>query len=176
MFQPLLCASMSTLTNRVVPISRVFGSEADAWSRAVHSVPDVAAKIALAEAFLVSRLPPWKADVARLRDLVERMAIDRSLLRVEDVAAVASLDVRALQRAFRTYVGVSPKWVIGRYRLHEAAEQLKSVHPPALAELAASLGYADQAHFARDFKLVVGRTPRTFALTSRAPTRRSALG
>jgi AraC-like DNA-binding protein len=49
--------------------------------------------------------------------------------------------------------------VIRRYRMHEAAAQLRSKTPPPLAELAASLGYADQAHFTRDFKSVVGRTP-----------------
>jgi AraC-like DNA-binding protein len=52
--------------------------------------------------------------------------------------------------------------VIRRYRLHEAAEQLKGPDPPPLAALAAALGYADQAHFARDFKAVVGRTPAVF--------------
>lgn len=53
--------------------------------------------------------------------------------------------------------------VIGRYRLHEAAARLKSDAPPSLGDLAASLGYADQSHFARDFRSVVGRTPRDFA-------------
>jgi AraC-like DNA-binding protein len=68
-------------------------------------------------------------------------------------------------------VGVSPKWVIRRYRLQEAAEQLKGRRPPTLAALAASLGYADQPHFARDFKLTVGQTPRAFARESAARRR-----
>ncbi len=91
------------------------------------------------------------------------MAVDRALLRVEDVADAMGIDVRALQRRFRRYVGVTPKWVIQRYRLHEAAEQLRSEYPPALAALAAELGYADQAHFAREFKAAVGRTPGELA-------------
>jgi len=37
-------------------------------------------------------------------------------------------------------VPLSPKSVIQRYRLHEAAIQLRAPHPPLLAELAASLG------------------------------------
>ena len=62
-----------------------------------------------------------------------------------------------------------------RYRLHEAAEQLRAHEPPSLAELAASLGYADQAHFAREFKRAVGHTPRAFVALTRgdAPRRRS---
>jgi AraC-like DNA-binding protein len=87
-------------------------------------------------------------------------------LRSSDVATALDVDMRSLQRRFRHYVGVGPKWVIRRYRLHEAAEQLKAETPPPLADLAASLGYADQAHFARDFKRVVGRTPGSFAASS----------
>ena len=48
------------------------------------------------------------------------------------------------------------------YSLDEAAERLKAPKPPSLAVLAAELGYADQAHFAGEFKTVVGRTPRRF--------------
>ena len=40
--------------------------------------------------------------------------------------------------------------------------QLRATDPPSLAALAASLGYADQAHFRRDFKRTVGQTPRAF--------------
>jgi AraC-like DNA-binding protein len=166
MFQPLLRASMTTLTDRVVPLAHLFGSKSDTWARAIHAEADVARKLAIVDAFLTPLLLPSNPDIARLRDLVERMARDRSFVRVEQVSEVAGCDVRGLQRRFRKYVGVSPKWVIQRYRLHEAAEQLKTRRPPTLAALAASLGYADQAHFARDFKLTVGQTPRAFARVS----------
>jgi len=163
MFQPLLRGPMASLANRVVRAADVLGPKADAWARAIHAEPDFGRKLAIAEAFLAPLLLPVDSEVARFRDLVERMASDRSLVRVEDVAAISDLDVRALQRAFRRYVGVTPKWIIRRYRLHEAAEQLKAKPRPGLAALAASLGYADQSHFARDFKVVVGQTPRSFA-------------
>jgi len=109
------------------------------------------------------RLPPLPPAVVLLRDLVERMAADPTLVRVEDVAALAGVGVRALERSFRAYVGVTPKWVIGRYRLHEAAAQLAAARAPNLAELAQRLGYFDQAHFIRDFKAVVGRSPGRYA-------------
>jgi AraC-like DNA-binding protein len=167
MFQRLLRASMTTITDRVVPLADVLGSRSEEWARAIHAEADVARKLAMVDAFLAPLLLPAHPDVARLRDLVERIARDRSLVRVERVSEIAGRDLRALQRWFRTYVGVSPKWVIQRYRLHEAAEQLKARRPPTLAALAASLGYADQAHFARDFKRAVGQTPRAFASSVR---------
>lgn len=67
-----------------------------------------------------------------------------------------------LQRLFNEYVGVSPKWVINRYRLHEAVAILAQDQSIDWAQLAADLGYFDQAHFIRDFKSVTGRTPTEY--------------
>jgi signal transduction histidine kinase len=41
--------------------------------------------------------------------------------------------------------------------------KLKGSSSPDLVALAASLGYADRAHFTRDFTLTVGQVPRSFA-------------
>ncbi len=62
---------------------------------------------------------------------------------------------------------MSPKWVIQRYRLHEAAEQLAAGEPVSQPGLALSLGYSDQAHFVRDFKAIVGVTPGAYARAAR---------
>jgi AraC-like DNA-binding protein len=70
---------------------------------------------------------------------------------------------RTLQRLFSQYVGVSPKWVIKRYRLHEAADQLGAGEVVDWAKLAVDLGYFDQAHFIKDFKTIVGQTPAEYA-------------
>jgi AraC-like DNA-binding protein len=161
-FQRLLRAPMSSLTDRAVPIATVFGREGEVWARALIEAPEFEESVSIAETFLAARLPPLGRNAATTRDITERMMRDPSLLRASDVAAALDLDIRSLQRRFRHYVGVGPKWVIRRYRLHEAAEQLRAKSPPSLAALAASLGYADQAHFARDFKSVVGQSPGAF--------------
>ena len=41
-----------------------------------------------------------------------------------EIAARHAVSTRTLQRLFRRHVGVGPKWVLRRYRLQEAAEQL----------------------------------------------------
>lgn len=161
-FQQLLGAPMSSLTDRAVPIATVFGRDGDHLARALLGAPVFEESLAIAEAFLAPRLRPLDRYATATRDVTERMTRDPSLLLASDVASALDVDVRSLQRRFRRYVGVGPKWVIRRYRLHEAAERLKSKSPPPLADLAASLGYADQAHFARDFRSVVGHTPGAF--------------
>lgn len=172
-FQPLYAQPVSRLRERTVSLRSVLGAESDALRDGILAEEDPQACVALAQDFLAPRLPALPAPVASLRDLVERMAVDTSLTRVEQVAALAGLELRALQRRFVAAVGVSPKWVIQRYRLHEAAAQLTQLaqqqQAPDLAQLALQLGYFDQSHFIRDFKAVVGRPPGAYVAQVRPP-------
>lgn len=84
------------------------------------------------------------------------------LLRVAQLCEETGLSERALQRLLHRRLGLTPKWLVQRRRLQEAAERLRSGDAP-LAETAAVLGYADQAHFVRDFSRVTGTTPGRFA-------------
>lgn len=148
-----------TLREERAPITRLFGREAAGWARALDAAPNLEAALAIAEPFLAARLRELPAENASLRDLVERMERDRGLTSVEDVAHLAGVTPRTLERRFRAHVGLGPKWVLKRYRLHEAAARLLAPRPPTLARLARELGYFDQAHFTRDFRAMVGRPP-----------------
>ena len=162
-FQPIFGAPMHRLTDRKLPVRELFGAAGSALVRAIRGERDERRCVGLAEAFLRERAPRRDATVERVRDLVERMASDPELARVEQVATLARCDRRTLQRLFRSYVGVSPKWVLQRYRLHEAAEQIADGSAGSIADLALRLGYFDQAHFIRDFKAIVGRPPGAYA-------------
>jgi transcriptional regulator GlxA family with amidase domain len=88
-------------------------------------------------------------------------------VRVDQLADLAGTSVRSLQRLFATYVGVSPKAVLARYRLQDAAAAIDDGEVEDLAGLAASLGWFDQAHFSRDFRSVVGMTPSAYLQKAR---------
>jgi len=113
--------------------------------------------------------PPPLGDRRRaLRDLVERIAVDPTLTRVEQLAATLGASARTLERRFLRDVGATPKWVLRRYRVIEAIERLREGEV-SLASLAAELGYADQAHFTRDFRTLVGQTPGELKRSVRDP-------
>jgi AraC-like DNA-binding protein len=88
--------------------------------------------------------------------------------RVSQVCEKFALTERTLQRLTARRIGLSPKWLIQRRRLHEAAERLREAERPDLARVALDLGYADQAHFGRDFRAVTGLTPGEFAAEPRS--------
>jgi AraC-like DNA-binding protein len=53
--------------------------------------------------------------------------------------------------------------VIRRYRLHGATERMARGDAIVWADLAGELGYADQAHFSRDFAALFGEPPTRYA-------------
>ncbi|WP_285114018.1 helix-turn-helix domain-containing protein [Leifsonia sp. fls2-241-R2A-40a] len=111
---------------------------------------------------------PEPDDDARLVDrIVAAVEADRELLRVEQLADRFGVGVRHLQRLVAGHIGFGPKWLIQRYRLQEAAAALRTAGAPSLAQLAAELGYADQAHFSREFRAVIGSTPGGYAAAER---------
>ncbi|TKV60543.1 AraC family transcriptional regulator [Nakamurella flava] len=138
---------------------------ADPHSPAAHQVAVAALAAVLAPCL------PVDPEGRLVNDIVAAVEADTgwsstapALDRVARLAAHVGLSERALQRVVRRRVGLSPKWLIQRHRLHQAAGRLRDTCSPAdLAALAADLGYADQAHFTRDFRTVTGQTPGEFA-------------
>jgi AraC-like DNA-binding protein len=150
-------------TDRVTPIEHVFGGAGAALAEAVRAEPDVPRALALVEAFLIAREPVLEEAAARANYLVERAQSDRGIMTAEDLARAGAMSVRSLHRSFTRYVGVGPKWVIRRARVHEAAERVQQRAKIDWAALAQELGYHDQAHFIRDFKAQIGLTPAAYA-------------
>lgn len=101
-------------------------------------------------------------DYATVLDVVSAMLEDRSLVRVAQVEERCGVGRRRLQRLFGHYVGATPKWVLTRYRIHDALSDLDAGYDGSLADLAARYGWFDQAHFTREFTALVGLSPGAY--------------
>ncbi len=132
-FRPFWTAPVSRLTDRTVPAAQVFGPAVGAAREAVMDASDDAAMVARAEEFLTAVLPDRDPVAESVAAIVARINADPALSRVDQLAAVTGLSVRRLQRLFAEYVGVGPKWVMRRARLHEAAER-PGLRGPGLRE------------------------------------------
>ncbi|WP_236655398.1 helix-turn-helix domain-containing protein [Streptacidiphilus carbonis] len=161
-FRPFWGRPVQELSDRTVPAHRYFGAEVDEANGRILAQSEPAAMAALADAFLLDRLPEPDPQAAEVAAMVETATGDHALVRVEQLADRCGVSVRTLQRLFAEYVGASPKWVLRRARLHEAAQRAGEGSVD-WAALAADLGYADQAHLSRDFTAVVGLPPTTYA-------------
>jgi AraC-like DNA-binding protein len=113
-----------------------------------------------------SVLAPYAGDVEpeyeTVLDIIAAMLRDRTLVRVAQVEQRCGIRTRRLQRLFERYVGATPKWVLGRYRIHDALSELDNGYSGPLADLAARYGWFDQAHFTREFTELVGMPPSAY--------------
>jgi len=161
-FRPFFAKPLSALTDRSCRLDDVFGADAVLFEQRIVALAPMLDRVKAANDFLLARLPAHDPEVARVNAIVHGIVDDRGMSSVAALASRHRIGKRNLQRLFSDYVGVSPKWVIMRYRLHEALEQLAAGRPADWPALALSLGYFDQAHFIRDFKRMVGRAPSDY--------------
>ncbi len=191
-FRPFLGRPMNTIVDAALPASEVFGASgaggvlgADAIPGAGEALsrggvpnadgsgaPDGALTsetsdpldlMAAVDRALAGLLPADRHPAEDTRDVVERVAADPSVVNVSGLARREGMGVRLLQRRFADHVGLSPKAVIRRYRLYEAAERARKGAAPDWGSLAAELGFSDQSHLTREFTAVLGTPPARYA-------------
>lgn len=161
---------VGALNNMVVPAAEVLALDPGALVREVSEAGLEDGRKVLAEALLdaLDGRPHHRIEsareVARVAAAAEQ---DRTVVRVAELAEMAGVSVRTLQRTFLRFAGVSPTWVIRRYRLLDAAEAARDGQDVDWAELAAHLGYSDQAHLTRDFASNIGQTPAAYLAAQR---------
>lgn len=160
---------MSAYTDRHVDVADVLGPAGERLTDQVRAAvapdphsPDAHAEAMTAFGDALRPFLPVDDDGLLVNEVVAYVEGDRDVVRVAQVCERFGLSERALQRLVHRRLGLTPKWLIQRRRLQEAAERLRS-GPASLGDVAAVLGYADQAHFTRDFARVTEMTPGRFA-------------
>ena len=113
-------------------------------------------------AWVADRLAPPDTDGTLANTMEEVIATDLAVTRVDHLAQTLGISVRSVQRLARRYVGMTPAAMIRRYRLQEAAQRLRTDPAIPIGQVAADLGYADQAHLCTDFRRILGFNPSTY--------------
>jgi AraC-like DNA-binding protein len=160
---------MAAYTDRYVDVTEVLGDAGQVLTDRVRTAMSPspasaeahsAAMAAFADA--LRRYLPVDAEGELVNRVVAFVESRSDVTRVAQVCAEFDLSERALQRLVHRRLGLTPKWLIQRRRLQEAAERLRT-SSTTLGDVAAVLGYADQPHFIRDFARITGMTPGEFA-------------
>lgn len=162
MFRYYLGGAVSEIMDGTRPVRKVFGNAVDQLEAVLVSSAPQEEMVAAANGFFQRRIPPFDDKAELAKRLVRQIFEQRDLRTVDDLVHRAGMGKRTLQRLFSEYVGVSPKWVIRRYRLSEAVERFRSGECPNFAQVALELGYFDQAHLINDFKSIIGYSPVEF--------------
>jgi AraC-like DNA-binding protein len=116
-------------------------------------------------AFVAHELQVCSVDAGPLRArdfLRSRLATNPSL---DELARATGINKFVLIRQFKRRFGTTPHRFLVSLRVERARSLLAAGTAPV--EVAASLGFADQGHFGRHFKRLVGIAPSEFARTVR---------
>ncbi len=169
-FRPFANRRISMLTDRVQPAG-VLVPGASSLAAALLEGSTDEDRVAATEAFLRSRSIDPDPRALLVNAVTDALVGSARVTRVAHVHEMFDIGERALQRTFAEYLGVTPRWVLRRARLHLAAERVIELAaqgcPAGWADVAVDLGYVDQAHFIHDFKAVIGETPARWAASLR---------
>lgn len=157
---------VSGLTDTVVPAARLLGEEIGSLHAGLGSDADPSEQLKRLSAALAQHRPA--GDPHGVGSVVDLMAAEHGLIRVDQVARSVGISERTLQRRFRREVGIGPKWVLSRFRLQEAALALEQDPDVDLGRLAPELGFYDQAHLTNTFVEMLGETPAAYAARAAA--------
>jgi AraC-like DNA-binding protein len=81
----------------------------------------------------------------------------------EELARACGLSLRAFERRFRASYGASPHDYLRELRIRISCNPLVFSRK-SIIEIASDSGFADQSHFAREFRRVMGETPTAYRL------------
>jgi len=160
---PFVSAAMEGVVDRSLPLDDLVSAD---FRRALSSISGIGVlreRVARVEealrACLRRRRPPSSSDVvgAALRRIERgggRMSIER-------LATSLGISSRQLERRFWAHAGATPKLFARVFRFQQVLRTV-ATDPPDWAAVAATCGYFDQAHLIRDFKRIMGATPRDY--------------
>jgi AraC-like DNA-binding protein len=148
------------LGNQLVELDAVLGEFATELTERLGEAADASERHAIAQRLLADRVSEDREPAPEVAYALARLRATRGAARVESLAAEVGWSRRHLSARFREAIGLPPK-ALGRViRVEHAAGRMRAGDP--LGDVAYEAGYADQAHFNRDFREIVGCTPTEF--------------
>ncbi|HEY3377835.1 MAG TPA: helix-turn-helix transcriptional regulator, partial [Armatimonadota bacterium] len=102
------------------------------------------------------------AQLVQLGAVISKIEQDYALpLTIRELAEIANMSERHLARRFREGVGLSPIDYLLHRRIRHAAQLLRATGH-SIAGVAAAVGMPDSNYFARQFKRIMGVSPREY--------------
>lgn len=158
---PFAIVPLQALTDRTVHVSEALGDAAASLEVTLRETTDLDAQARLLDGFFLDALAR-APDLAGFARAVDVAVETRGGASVEAMAEVAGVSPRHLERLFARHLGITPKALARVQRFQAALGALMRTPEGTLADVAASAGYFDQAHFIRDFRRMTGGVPRGY--------------
>ena len=145
--------------NATIDINDVWGNAAQVLSNKIDQAKDFKQKVRHIESFLVERLNPVHPSI--IDESLREAYASNGFIEIAQLSKNAALSPAQFRKRFNEEVGMSPSQYSKVIRINTSLQWIKSADI-SMTELTYSLGYFDQSHFIKDFKSIIGISPKKY--------------
>jgi AraC-like DNA-binding protein len=156
----LFGATAGELADRHTSIEDLWGPPARRLWERLSAEPDLQRRVAIFEAFLLERLPRVHSIHPAIAHALSRFPYTHDIAEIVEETGYSH---RRFIQLFRSTVGLSPRLYTRVLRFQRAFKMVSAKSRAAWIDIAMSAGYADQAHFNREFREFAGVTPSQYS-------------
>jgi len=155
--------SLDNLVDKETPLAELFGqAEANELEQQMIQATDSQERINIIEAFLLKKLNEKNTISNIVKSTVDVLLKTNGTTPINVILKDDVSKRRQLERHFRKQIGISPKQLGKAIRLQTTLNLLLNKKSETLTDIAYEREYFDQNHFIKDFKDIVGFTPKEF--------------
>ena len=161
-FAKLSGIPLEVFTNVAMDVTQLLPQRyRDLWGRLFDAKSD-ADRVELLDAFCRSELYLHNVELEPLDELLMHLRSVDELPSVAELANMANVGIRSLQRHTRQALGISPKSYLQVLRFNRTLSELNAIDFAQWQDPVFDAGYYDQAHFIKDFKRFTGHAPTAY--------------
>lgn len=149
----------STLVNRAIDATALFGTKLNAVADELRAAPTLDAKVAIGNRVIAALMKADHLPIVFTRQ-VDKWLADSLNPEVDDLVDSLGISRRQVERQCKKLYGAPPKLLARKYRALRAAITL--ARGEAQMEELIGDGFYDQSHFIREIKAFTGVTPKKF--------------
>jgi AraC-like DNA-binding protein len=152
---------MHTFTDMVLDLRKALRSKMNRVEDDLRAADTEAGKIAVLDEYFCARLRVMNPDRIPIERAIALIFDRKGMITVGELAAEMELGERALEKIFKHYIGLSPKFYTRIVRFNHIFQLIKDKGPD-WADIVFKAGYYDQSHFIRNFKAFTGEDPTSY--------------
>jgi len=158
----LLGLPMNRLSGDTVDLVEVLGADGRRLAEQLRDTPSWRRRFALLDRFLLGRLERGPRPSPEVGWAWRRLVATGGAVPIGQLAKDLGWSHKHLIARFTRQVGLRPKTAARLVRFDGVWRRLDQRRPLDWGQVAAEVGYADQAHLIRDFRQFTGTTPTEF--------------
>lgn len=152
---------MHECTDRVLNLRTALNGRMNALDQQLRSCKTESERIELLNQYFTEKLALIKPEQMPIEVAVARIFERKGMITVSELSSELNASERTLEKSFRKYVGLSPKFFARIIRFNYIFQLIKDKSPD-WADIVYRAGYYDQSHFIRNFKAFTGEDPSSY--------------